>query len=60
MKAEMMVNLLNLAMLVCAAIGSLVFGILSAYAILRAGFALMRPQRAVPIKASTPEPAGTL
>jgi hypothetical protein len=52
-----MADLLNLAMLVCAAIGSMAFGILAAYAILRAGFALMRPQRQpVPIK-SQPEAA---
>lgn len=38
-----MVNLLNLAMLVCAAVGSMAFGILAAYGILRAGFALIRP-----------------
>jgi hypothetical protein len=36
-------NLLNLAMLVCAAVGSMAFGILAAYGILRAGFALIRP-----------------
>ena len=40
-----MADLLNLAMLVCAAAGSMAFGILGAYAILRVGFALMRPQR---------------
>jgi hypothetical protein len=34
----------DLAMLVCAAVGSMAFGILAAYAILCAGFALMRPQ----------------
>jgi len=38
-----MADLLNLAMLVCASISALAFGIFSAYAILRAGFALMRP-----------------
>lgn len=32
-------------MLVCAAIGSMAFGILAAYGILRAGFALIRPAR---------------
>jgi hypothetical protein len=52
-----MADLLNLAMLVCAAIGSMAFGILTAYAILRVGFALMRPvRRPVPIK-SQPEAA---
>ena len=39
-----MADLLNLAMLVSASIGSMLFGILAAYGILRAGFALMRPQ----------------
>ncbi len=32
-------------MLICASIGAMAFGILAAYATLRAGFALMRPQR---------------
>lgn len=36
-------NLLNLAMLLGAAIASMAFGILAAYGILRAGFALIRP-----------------
>lgn len=53
-------NLLNLAMLVCAAVGSMVFGILAAYGILRIGFAIMRPQPAVRIEANRPEPAGML
>jgi ABC-type glycerol-3-phosphate transport system permease component len=39
-----MTDLLNLAMLVCAAVGSMAFGILAAYAILRMGFSLMRRQ----------------
>jgi hypothetical protein len=39
-----MTDLVNLAMLVCAAIGSLAFGVLAAYGIFRAAFALMRPQ----------------
>jgi hypothetical protein len=47
-----MSDLLNLAMLVCAAVGSMAFGILAAYGILRVGFALLRPQkRPVPVKA---------
>jgi hypothetical protein len=44
MKAGAMTDLLSFAMLVCASIGSLAFGILAAYGILRAGFALLRPQ----------------
>jgi hypothetical protein len=38
-----MTDLLSFVMLVCASIGSMAFGILAAYGILRAGFALMRP-----------------
>jgi hypothetical protein len=34
----------DLAMLACASVGSMGFGILAAYGILRLGFALMRPQ----------------
>ena len=40
-----MAELLNLAMLIAASAGSMAFGILTAYGILRVGFALMRPQR---------------
>jgi hypothetical protein len=39
-----MADFLNLVMLVCASVGSMAFGILAAYGILRVGFALMRPQ----------------
>jgi hypothetical protein len=47
-----MADWLNLAMLVSASVGSMAFGILAAYGILRAGFALMRPQaRPVGVKA---------
>jgi len=54
---EAMADLLNLTMLVAASIGSMVFGILAAYWILRVGFALMRPQpRPAPMKAQ-PESA---
>jgi hypothetical protein len=56
----MMENLLNLAMLACATVGSMVLGILAAYGILRVGFALMRPQPAVRIEANRPEPARSL
>lgn len=46
-----MANLLNFAMLVCAATGSMAFGILAAYALLRVGFAIIRPrQKAAPVK----------
>lgn len=52
---------LNFAMLLCAAIGSMAFGILAAYAILRVGFAIIRPHpRSAPVKAPQPEAARTL
>jgi hypothetical protein len=42
----------DLLMLVCAAAGSMGFGILAAYGVLRAGFALMRPRsRPLAVKA---------
>ncbi|HTW61921.1 MAG TPA: hypothetical protein VMD55_08935 [Terracidiphilus sp.] len=54
-------DLLNFAMLLCASIGSMAFGILAAYAILRAGFALIRPQpHSAPVKPPQPEAASTL
>jgi uncharacterized protein (DUF2062 family) len=40
-----MENILNFAMLVCATVGSMAFGILAAYWILRAGFAIIRPRQ---------------
>ena len=43
-------NLLNLAMLLGAAIASMAFGILAAYGILRAGFALIRPAQRPAVK----------
>jgi hypothetical protein len=43
-KKGAMADLFNLVMLICACVGSMAFGILAAYGILRAGFALMRPQ----------------
>lgn len=54
-----MSDLLNLAMLICASLASMAFGIFAAYYILRLGFALIRPhpQPAVKPKAS-PEMAG--
>jgi hypothetical protein len=44
-----MADLLNLTMLICACVGATLFGILAAYALLRAGFALMRRQT-IPVK----------
>jgi hypothetical protein len=55
-----MSDLLNLFMLICAALGSMAFGVLAAYGIFRVAFGIMRPQRLpVPVKAS-PETAGIL
>lgn len=42
-KADGMMDWLSLAMLICAGIASLVFGVLTAYGILYAAFAWMRP-----------------
>jgi hypothetical protein len=39
-----MTDLLNLTMLVCAAAGSMAFGVLAAYCIFRFGFAILRPR----------------
>ena len=52
-----MANILDLAMLICASVGAMAFGILAAYAILRAGFALMRPQRRPASAKAQPEVA---
>ena len=41
-----MADVFNLVMLVCAAVGSMAFGVLTAYGIFRVGFALMRPRTA--------------
>ena len=55
-----MADLFNLVMLVCASIGSMAFGVLVAYGIFRAVFALMRPRRkAVQVKAQA-ETAGAM
>src|SRR5579872_2804569 len=53
-RAGIMSDLLNLAMLICASLASMAFGIFAAYYILRLGFALIRPhpQPAVKPKAS--------
>jgi hypothetical protein len=56
-----MADILNLAMLICASLGAMAFGILTAYAILRATFAFMRPRKTpapTPAKTQT-EPART-
>jgi hypothetical protein len=49
-----MADWMNLLMLVCACVGSMAFGILTAYGILRTGFGLMaRPARPATVKVST-------
>jgi len=48
-----MANLLNLAMLICASLASLAFGVFAAYGVLRIGFALIRPR---PRPAVKPQP----
>ncbi|HWE86406.1 MAG TPA: hypothetical protein VG267_15790 [Terracidiphilus sp.] len=49
-----MSNGLDLLMLVCASVGSMAFGVLMAYWIFRAGFALLKPRRRVAaVKAQT-------
>jgi hypothetical protein len=40
-----MTDLVNFIMLIASSIGSLAFGVLAAYGLLRAGFSLMRPRR---------------
>jgi hypothetical protein len=55
-----MADLFNLIMLVCAAVGSMAFGVLAAYGIFRVGFGLMRPQRQTPPIKARPEPASLL
>ncbi|MGA2048104.1 MAG: hypothetical protein ABSG96_10445 [Terracidiphilus sp.] len=39
-----MTDLVNFVMLIAVSIGSMAFGILAAYGLLRAAFTLMRPQ----------------
>jgi hypothetical protein len=41
----------DLLMLICAAVGSMAFGVLAAYAVFRVAFAMMRPRpRTVTVK----------
>jgi hypothetical protein len=53
-----MTDSLNLVMLVCAAVGAMAFGVLSAYGIFWAAFAMMKPRtQAVAVK---PQPEAAL
>jgi ABC-type sulfate transport system permease component len=55
-----MTDSLSVLMSICAAVGSMAFGVLAAYAIFRIAFGLMKPQdRGVPVK-TRPETAGIL
>ena len=47
---------MNIVLLVCASIGSMAFGILTAYGVFRVGFAMMRQQRPVVTVAVKPQP----
>ena len=55
-----MTDLMNLVMLICAAVGSMAFGVLAAYWIFRVGFALMRPQKKVAATVKTQPEASVL
>ena len=55
-----MTDLMNLVMLICAAVGSMAFGVLAAYLIFRVGFALMRPQKKAAAVKAQPEVASVL
>jgi hypothetical protein len=44
--SEKMADVINLVMLVCAAVGAMAFGVLTAYGIFRVAFAMMRPRPA--------------
>ena len=49
-----MADLMNLTMLICAAVGSMAFGVLVAYGTFRVAFSMMRPRRrAVPVNSQT-------
>jgi hypothetical protein len=56
-EAVAMANLLDLAMLILASLGALAFGILTAFAMLRVVFALMRAPRRPALLKSQPEAA---
>jgi ABC-type glycerol-3-phosphate transport system permease component len=55
-----MADSLSLLMLVCAAVGSMAFGVLAAYAIFRVAFGLMKPQIPVVAVKARPETAAVL
>lgn len=55
-----MADLLNLLMLICASLGSMAFGVLTAYAIFRCAFSLMRPRKVPLAVKARPETAGIL
>lgn len=52
-----MADTLNLIMLVCATMGSMAFGVLTAYGIFRVAFAMMRPRQLRAAVKTQPEAA---
>ena len=59
-QAGVMADWLNLLMLACASVGAMAFGVLTAYSIFRAGFALLRPTRRQPSVKASRQPANVL
>lgn len=56
-----MADVTNLVLLICASLGAMAFGVLSAYALLRGAFVLMRPAGARPaVKQSTETAQGAI
>jgi len=55
-----MADFFNIVMLVCAAVGSMAFGVLAAYGVFRVGFAMMRSQKTMPTVKQQPEMADVL
>ena len=53
-----MADFFNLVLLICASVGSMAFGILAAYGILRIGFALIRPRELRTVVKPQTEPTG--
>ena len=45
-----MADLLNVAMLICASLASLAFGVFAAYGVLKVGFAIIRPRQRPAVK----------
>jgi hypothetical protein len=50
--AEAMTDAVNFVMLIAASAGSMAFGVLGAYGLLRVAFSMMRPQGRAPVAAA--------